>query len=561
MKFDITCEFLVAGTGAAGGGAVMGALMAGASDILVCEKSTEGCGGTTQNAGLGWLWVPNNRFLREMGIRQDPAEVLELLITLAEASEVGHKVDDGDLKLMKAFAYDWPKVLTDIEKKGYMNLKPEVVRSEEDAAMLEELYKRKIKSNPEAFKKIGITMEKVAKLKTLMPSYCAEHDLDKCPTGKVVSCEGKGTSGYVQNVIKTNKDKVTLKEGFQVIDLIFSDATKTKIIGAVVNDIENNKILNVKATKGVFFGTGGFSMDKKKMKKYFAADFHGSCAGEKNTGDLVDIALKHDIKLCAMDEAWVKQCVVPESESRFPGVFFHNADSYAVVNKFGKRFANERDYYQERGRRMIKNQEDMKLVFAIFDKRTSEIHAGPLLSLGGPIPFEFAQEDCILTGSTFTELKNNIQKHMDDNNVGFTLDNDFDKTLEAEIDKFNDFARNGDDKDFGRGKTASKFCWHTPRRDNKFPNKTLHPIDKSNVMALVLGLSTLDTRGGPRTTQHGQIYKNYEKKELVQGLYGSGNCVKAFAKHSYPASGVTISSAMFFGWQSAQHAFKSNAKL
>lgn len=561
MSFDAEYDVIVAGTGAAGGGAVMGALLNGANNILVCEKSNDGCGGTTQNAGLGWMWVPNNRFLKEMGIKQDPKELVELLKVLAENSEEGHKVDEGDYKLMKAFAYEWPDCMAKIEENGFLKLKTELVRSDEDAAKLLALYEEKMKQNPKVFEKMGITKAKLDKLKHFMPSYCGENDLDNCPTGKVVSCEGKGTSGYIQQVIKSNADKVTLKEGVQIIDLIFSDSDKTKVIGVVALEVETKKKLRFKANNGVIFGTGGFSFNKEMMKKYFDCEFHGTCAGEKNTGDFIDISIRHGINVYGMNEAWVKQVVVPENQERFPGVFFHNADSYIVVNKYGKRFANERDYYQERGRRMIKNQKDLKLVFAIYDARSEDLHAGPIMSLGGPIPFPFAKEDCTLTGNTFEELSANIQAHLEKHNCDFQLDSTFAQQLKDQVARFNKFAANGKDEEFHRGDTPSKHAWQTPRRDNVHPNKCLHPIDTSNLRALVLGLSTLDTRGGPRTTEDGQIYKSYEKKEIIQGLYGAGNCVKSFAKHSYPASGVTIAAAMFFGHQAAKHAMQPKNKL
>lgn len=561
MSFDGTYEVIIAGTGAAGGGAVMGALMAGANKILVCEKSSNGCGGTTQNAGLGWMWVPNNRFLKALGVTQDPEEILELLVHLAEVSEKGHKVDDGDYKLMKAFAYEWADTMASIENNGYIKLKTEEVRSEEDAEMVKKLYQDKMAKHPKEFAKMGITMKAVETLKTLMPSYCAENVLDKCPTGKVVSCEGKGTSGYIQSTIQSNSDKVDLKEGLQIVDLIFETSAKDNVIGVVAKSNEDNKTYRYRATKGVVFGSGGFSFNKEMMKKYFKSTFHGTCAGAENTGDFIDICHRHEIQTYAMDEAWVKQVVVPESDERFPGVFFHNADGFCVVNRHGKRFANERDYYQTRGRRMMENQKELKLVFAVFDERSESLNAGPIMSLGGPIPFPFAKDDCTLVGQDFSELAQNIQGHLRKHNCDFELDPSFASNLKDQVTRFNQFATKGVDEEFHRGETASKVCWDTPRRQNDFPNKTLHPIDTTKLRALVLGLSTLDTRGGPRTTEHGQIYKKYESNQVINGLYGAGNCVKSFAKHSYPASGVTIASAMFFGCQSAKHAMTEKPRL
>jgi len=46
----------------------------------------------------------------------------------------------------------------------------------------------------------------------------------------------------------------------------------------------------------------------------------------------------------------------------------------------------------------------------------------------------------------------------------------------------------------------------------------------------------------------------------VPGLYGAGNAVRSSTRNSYPASGVTLSNAIFFGWKAGQDAAEQALK-
>ena len=67
-------------------------------------------------------------------------------------------------------------------------------------------------------------------------------------------------------------------------------------------------------------------------------------------------------------------------------VFFLNADSFVVVDRTGRRFACEKNFYQQRGMQMRANLADRRFVFFVFDGRARKLYEGPLKGLGGPIP-------------------------------------------------------------------------------------------------------------------------------------------------------------------------------
>jgi len=550
MMFDETVDVLVAGTGAAGCAAAIGAVTHGAEKVLVVEKAKRLVGGTTKLAGGGWLWCPNNRFLKQKGVHQSPEEITELLKDLAYPDG---NADPLDVELMKAFAHDWPVVVETLQQEKLLVLKEVDVRDgDEDATRIEGLIREKMKSDPEFTSKSGIDESNIKALSRLMPSYCAHHPLDLCPSGKVLSPEGS-TSRQLEKAVKKFAPKTEIRMGYQIIDLI-RDESSQRVIGAKVLNVQTNETKNIRCIHGVVFGTGGFSHNQDLLKKYFGEENipYGTCSAKTNTGDLVQICLKENIPVSGMDLAWLKQVVLPFDFSKRLGVFFLNADSFMVVDRTGSRFACEKDFYQQRGTQMFQNK-DRKCVFHIYDERSRELFEGPFKSLGGPIPNYGSDDDCVIIGSTVTELTRGIRDKLLQVEPNFFLDQHFESNLEAQLSRFNSYAKSGIDLEFKRGDNVAQYCWHVPRvSDNELPNKTMHPIDTSNLRCLIMGVSTLDTKGGPRINRNGQILNG--DATPIPGLYGAGNCVRSSTNKSYPASGVTLSNAVLFGYKAGQHA-------
>mmetsp|Transcript_20132 Transcript_20132/g.33252 ORF Transcript_20132/g.33252 Transcript_20132/m.33252 type:complete len:559 (-) Transcript_20132:38-1714(-) len=553
VEFDKVVDVLVAGTGCAGCSAAIGAALHGAKKVLVIEKSKKLLGGTTKIAGGGWLWCPNNRFLKKLGVEQTPDEILELLKDLAYPDS---KVHPQDEELMRSFAEDWPGVVETLLREGCMHLQPVGVRESADKPVVEALLRKKMNATKDFTKRTGIDESNIKELSGLLPSYCAEHPLDLCPSGKVLAPEGGTTSRQLEKAVRKFSPVTEIQMGTQIIDIVFDPSGSGRVIGAVVQDVKTGAKTTIRCKNGVIFATGGFSHSKSLFKKHFKDDIQGTCAARTNTGDLLSIAEKHKIPISGMHLAWLKQIVLPYKFPERIGVFFLQGDSFIVVDRSGKRFACEKDFYQQRGSQMYQNPE-RKCVFFVFDQRARELYAGPIKGLGGPIPFMGQAEDCMIRGGTVAELTSGIRSKLDQVSPGFTLEADFETGLSEQLDRFNTYARTGTDLEFKRGSDTAQYCWHVPRAaDNKLPNKTMFPIDGKNLCCLILGLSTLDTKSGPSINRNGQILGQDSKP--IQGLYGAGNCVRSSTNNSYPASGATISNGILFGFNSGKHAMVPN---
>ena len=481
---------------------------------------------------------------------------MHLLTDLAYPKAEGVAPDANDLKLMRVFAEEWPEICAVILKDGVMTLRPVDVREPEDGKRVLELLRRKQKENPKGVKETGISEKNIEALANLMPSYCAEHPLDLCPSGKVLAPDGGTSSKQLEAACRNLYGKVCeIRMGARVVDLIMNGK---QVVGAVVQ-VKGGKSIRVRARGGVIFASGGFAQNKKMMAKEFGAlGPFGSCAARTNVGDFVDIANRYKIPVSGMDMGWMKQVVLPYQFPRRLGVFFCNGDSYMIVDRTGNRFACDRDFYQQRGEQM-RGRADRRCVFFVFDERVWKNCEGPIKGLGSAYPMLEGDEDAVIRGNNEEELTDGIRDKLKQVAPDFALEPGFGAALQAQILRFNAMAVKGVDTEFGRGNNVAQYCWSVPRaKDNKYPNKTMYPLDRAKLCCVILGLSVLDTKGGPSINGQGQVLG--ADHQPVPGLYGAGNAVRSFTRKSYPASGVTISSAVLFGWKAGMHAAQAAAK-
>lgn len=114
--------------------------------------------------------------------------------------------------------------------------------------------------------------------------------------------------------------------------------------------------------------------------------------------------------------------------------------------------------------------------------------------------------------------------------------------LPAAIRRFNGFAEEGVDGDFGRGNSVYDRYYGDPT----LPNPNLAPIDKGPFYAVPVHPGDIGTKGGLVTDGNGRVLR--EDGEVIAGLYASGNCSAAVMGETYPGPGATIGPAMAFSW-------------
>jgi 3-oxosteroid 1-dehydrogenase len=115
--------------------------------------------------------------------------------------------------------------------------------------------------------------------------------------------------------------------------------------------------------------------------------------------------------------------------------------------------------------------------------------------------------------------------------------------LPAAVERFNGFARAGEDRDFGRGANAWDLAWGDPAHA---PNPSLGAVERAPFYALQVTPGALATRGGLRVDAHARVLS--ARGGPIPGLYAAGNCSNGGPTGAYPGPGATIGAAMTFGY-------------
>jgi 3-oxosteroid 1-dehydrogenase len=125
--------------------------------------------------------------------------------------------------------------------------------------------------------------------------------------------------------------------------------------------------------------------------------------------------------------------------------------------------------------------------------------------------------------------------------------------LKGTIERFNEFARNGKDEDFGRGDSAYDNYYGDPKVK---PNPNLFPLENPPYYAVEFVPGDLGTKGGLVTNEHAQVLR--KDGSIIDGLYAVGNSSSSVMGNSYPGPGATVGASMTFGYVAAKHISEKN---
>lgn len=323
--------------------------------------------------------------------------------------------------------------------------------------------------------------------------------------------------------------------GAALADLVVEDG---RVVGARI--VREGTPLNVEARKGVLLAAGGFGHNKEMRRRYSGDqpnDGQWSIANAGDTGEALEAAMRLGAKTDLLDEAWW-----------LPSVFIANGGAVAAslgsgrqrpgaiyVDPSGRRFCNESNSYVEVGKAMYAN----KAVpcWMIFDEgyvRRYVTSANPL-KRNQPLPPELIESGAVRRAATIAELAGEIGLPADE--------------LARTIQRFNRYAANGLDPDFGRGQSAYNDCLGDP---GYRPNAAIGPLDTAPYYATRVLPSDVGTCGGVLTNEHAQVLDQQDR--VIAGLYATGNTTATVMGRTYPGAGASIASSMVFGYVAARHA-------
>lgn len=324
-------------------------------------------------------------------------------------------------------------------------------------------------------------------------------------------------------------------------DVLIEDG---RVSGIKVN--ANGKVLELKATRAVIFGSGGFEQNQTLREQFLPQPTRASWSATppgNNTGAALQAGMNIGAATALMDWAWWTPTIAVPGEEKPRGVFAERAFPGAiVVNSLGQRFVNEAAPYlefvdamytdnQKTGGRSVPS-------WVIFDANFRFTYAmGPLMP-GQVMPDSRLRKEWLNTLYWKADSLDALAMQIGVDPSG----------LSSTVQTINGYAQTGVDLEFGRGGNVFDRYYGD---SNIKPNPCLAPLRKGPYYAMRLDAGDIGTKGGLLTNQHGQVVR--EDGQPIAGLYAIGNCSASVMGTSYPGAGGTLGPAMTFGYIAANH--------
>lgn len=551
--FDLEADTLVVGTGAGGMVAALASKAAGL-DPVVIEKA-DVFGGSTALSG-GGVWIPNAPQLRRLDQADDPQKVRDYMLRIAgdrvSRDRIDRYVDEGP-KMME-FLEAQSAWLRDafLWSPGYSDYFPELGGSEVGRGLWSKPIDKRVLGDDESL------------LRTTNWSR-----LDSPPKGMWLTSTDVHSLFQIRWGVGFGPYRTVLRLGWRMMRarlfgermvaggqalairlwLAVREAGIPVLLGTPMNRLiidEGGAVVGVEsmrdglpfrigARRGVVVATGGFERNEEMRTTYQPTVGKGWTRGSIDSqGDGQRVGVEVGAALDLMDDAWwLPSFQMPGgltggiAERQYPGQF--------IVNGAGKRFVNEATPYTKFGRTQIAGHESGVShipAWMIFDH-----HAFRRNVICGHFPWKRLPDNWL--GSGLVKRADTIEDLA--SKIGVPAD-----ALRETQERFNAFARQGRDEDFGRGDSVYDHYYGDPSQ-GKNPN--LAVVEKPPYYAISVVPGDLGTKGGLVTDAAARVLR--EDGEVIPGLYACGNASASVMGNSYAGPGATIGPAMVFGWVAA----------
>ncbi|MDO4244964.1 MAG: FAD-binding protein [Deinococcus sp.] len=535
-----------------GGGALAAAITArlGGSSALVIEK-TPLLGGATALSG-GGVWIPDNVFLREAGVKDSAHDIWAYL-----QATVGNRVAPERLRayvehgqaMMQLF-HDRTRHMRFSHMPGYSDYYPERPggkpqgRSVEpllfDLNLLGETAKRLRPPNMDTkgFAVGGTVFHDVNMLTRTWSGKVAALKMGvetviSMLSGKKLSALGQALVG---RLLASLKDLGGMEDVYTDTAFVRLLTEGDRVSGVTVRGPDGQE-RQIRARRGVLLAAGGFSQSQPKRERYLPQPTQAewSSAPEGQSGDILGECLRLGAALDLMERVWGAPTAMLGGQPAFL-VAERAQPGMIIVNSVGERYLNEALPYHEFVDRMYaSDRPEARTVpsWLVMDRKIKDRYIFGGLFPGQPFPKEWLESGDVLRADTLSELAR--------------LMNMAPAALEATVRRFNALARAGVDVDFGRGQSAYDRYYGDP----SLPNPNLEEILTPPFYATRVYPGDIGTKGGVLTDEWARVLR--ENGQPIAGLYATGNCASAVMGETYPGPGATIGPSMAFGYAAVQH--------
>jgi 3-oxosteroid 1-dehydrogenase len=538
-------DVVVVGSGAAGMTAALTAAHRGLRALVVEKAPT--FGGSAARSGAG-IWAPNNEVILAAGVSDTPQKAATYL-----SAVVGTEVPADR---QAAYLANAPKMISFVLRnsplrfrymEGYPDYFPELAGGMPNGRSIEpDLFDGKI---------LGSELANLNGPYIAAPGGLAIRSADyRWLVLAAVNAKGAGVAAKVaaENAAAVLAGRkplsmgqalaAGLRAGLQqakvpvwldapMLDLQFDAAGR--VTGVLVSRGDTPTL--VKAARGVLIGTGGFDHNPGMRAEYQRQPITAtwSVGAKENTGDGIVAGHRAGAALDLMDDAWWGP-TIPLPEGPYFCLAERTLPGSILVDGTGRRFVNEAAAYHVVVNAMYDRNAttpaipSWMIVDQTYRNRYLFRDVAPLL----PLPQAWYDAGAAVKASTLAELATRIGAPA--------------AALTETVNRFNGFAKTGNDLDFHRGDSAYDRYYTDPAYT---PNPCLGAIRNAPYYAFKIVPGDLGTKGGMRTDARARVLR--PDGTVIAGLYAAGNASGAVMGHSYAGAGSTIGPAMTFGYVAA----------
>ena len=487
---------VVVGSGAAGLTAALSAAARGV-EVTVVER-TASVGGTSAMSG-GLVYAPGTRLAADVGHDMDPAAVLTYLRAVARRPL--------DEEVVEAYLDAAPDLADFLAARGVGLRLTGLGDYYQDAPGAG--TGRVIATTP-------FDPEELGDWAALIRGNPYRPDPDAVPWTA-------GMSLIAHLVAACLRAGVVIRTGWRADELLVADGAVRGVRGRA----PDGRAEQIEGRNGVVLASGGAEFDPATVSARIPHGPEAAWSCPANTGDGLRMAEAAGAGRAELDVQWYGLLRLTDAEVEGEPLMHdaspaRNLPGSIVVDRTGRRFANEGGQFQDFGRALAAD--GRRPAWLVVDQQFVDDY--------GPRAFGSAT----LTDPHWTSA-GSVEE------LAILLGAD-PETLVVSVARFSESAGRGADPDFGRGATAFDQAWGDP--DRAGAAACLAPLHRAPFHATRMYVGCSGTTGGVPVDAGSRVLTG--DGSVVPGLYAVGNVVANPFGGAAPGSGSTLGPGMVAGY-------------